>query len=351
MRQQETAVKKEAPVKLAIPIETRGWPARFISGLQGRLIVDRLLDNVVWLLIILFSFGAGYANDFFLTIANLKNILIQATVLGVIVLGVSHTLLIGDIDLSVIGVLGFAGWVGVILVEPNGNMPAAIALLAVLATGAGIGLVNGFCVTKLGMNSLIETLAMGLVLQGALLAVTRGATKVVENPAYLLIGNERVGGWPIMPAAFLLVYAIAAVVLSRTTWGRRIYAVGGNPRAAFTAGINVSRTKIQAFIVSATMAALAGFLVTSWLNGINRTVGRDLLLYAIAAPIIGGVSLYGGRGRVIGMLGGVLLLTVVKVALQITNISAFYVDMVGGLMIFFAVLVDAIRVRRSRGNV
>ena len=109
MRQQETAVTKEEPSKPAIPIGTRGWPARFISGLQNRLIVDRLLDNVVWLLIILFSFGAGYANDFFLTVANFKNILIQATVLGVIVLGISHTLLIGEIDLSVIGVLGFAG--------------------------------------------------------------------------------------------------------------------------------------------------------------------------------------------------------------------------------------------------
>ena len=267
MSQQETIITNDNSGGSNQSLKGPRAPRRKISKLQGQAIVDKLLDNVVWLLIILFAIGAGYANDFFLTLANFQNILIQATVLGVVVLGVSFTLLVGEIDLSVIGILGFAGWVGVILVEPNGNLSAGVAFLAVLLVGAIIGLINGICVTKIGMNSLIATLAMGLVLQGALLAVTKGATKVVDAQSYLFIGNARIAGWPVMPTVFLLVYIIAAIVLNRTTWGRRIYAVGGNARAAFTAGISVDKTKIQAFIVSATLAALAGFfsyLVAQW---------------------------------------------------------------------------------------
>jgi simple sugar transport system permease protein len=326
------------------PATARAAPRRGAGS-----IVDRLLENIVWVLIVVFSIGATLSNSFFFSIANFQNILIQATVLGVLSLGLAFTLLIREIDLSVVGNLQFSGWVAVALIH-NAGVPAVVAMLAAIATGACIGLVNGFCVAKLKMSSLVETLAMGLVLGGALLAVTEGATLPVTDDVYLFIGNANIASWPVMPAALFATYLVAAVVLSRTPWGRRLYAVGGSPRAAFTAGISVDRTRIQAFVVSGMLAATAGILVTSWLNGINRTVGANLQMYAIAAPIIGGVSLFGGKGKVIGMLGGVLLLTVVTVALQITNISAFYVDMIGGMMIFLAVFVDAVRVRRGHSG-
>lgn len=305
-----------------------------------------LLDNIVWLLLIVFSIGAGLLNSFFLTVANLQNVLVQATVLGFVALAVAVTLLIGEIDLSVIGVLGFVGSLGALLMRDAG-MPGLVVVVISIAVGAGIGLVNGICVAKLRLNSLIETLAMGLVLGGGVLALTRGQSITITDGTYGFIGSATfLGTWPVMPVALVVIYALAALVLNRTAWGRRLYATGGNRRAAFAAGVNTERTRVQAFVVSGSLAGAAGVLATAYLSGVNSTVGANLLLYAVAAPVIGGVSLLGGSGRVLGMLGGALLLTVVQVGLQIINISAYYVQMVGGAMIFLAVLVDATRVRR-----
>jgi simple sugar transport system permease protein/ribose transport system permease protein len=308
---------------------------------------DLLLDNIVWLLLVVFTIAAGLLNPFFLTVANLQNILVQATVLGFLGLAVALTLLIAEIDLSVVGILALSAAVGAVLMRDH-DVSGLLAIAIVIACGGLVGLVNGFCVAKLKMNSLIETLAMGLVLSGGVLALTRGTTINIESSAYNYIGNQRIGTWPVMPIALIVIYLVAAVVLNRTAWGRRLYATGGNPRAAFAAGVDVDRTRLQTFVASGLLAGAAGWLATSYLSGVNSTVGSNLLLYAIAAPVIGGVSLFGGRGRVIGMLGGVLLLTVVQVGLQIVNISAYYVQMVGGGMIFLAVFVDAVRVR-SRG--
>jgi simple sugar transport system permease protein/ribose transport system permease protein len=307
-------------------------------------VADVMLDNIVWLLLVSFSIVAGLASPFFLTTANLQNILVQATVLSMVALAVGVTLLIAEIDLSVIGNLVFCGLVGVLLMRAG--VPGVVAIPATVVTGAAVGLVNGIFVAKLKMNSLIETLAMGLVLTGAVLAITEGKTLTVEPSSYTYLGNARVGGWPFMPLAFIVTYVIAGIVSTRTAWGRRLYAVGGNPRAAAAAGIRTDAIRVQAFIVAGIIAGAAGFLQTSYLSGVNTTVASDLLLYAVAAPVIGGVSLFGGYGRVIGLLGGALLITVTQVALQIVNVSAYYVQMVGGGMILLAVFVDAIRIRR-----
>lgn len=308
--------------------------------------LNLLLNNVVWLLLIVFAVVADIINPFFLTVPNLQNILVQATSLAALALALAVTLLLGEIDLSVVGVLGVSGAVGAVLVQHG--MPGGAAILIVLALGAFIGLINGFCISYLRMNSLIETLAMGLALGGAVLAITRGQTITIDSPSYLWIGQGMIGGWPVMPIALVLLFVIMGVVFSRTRWGRRLYATGGNPRAAYASGINVKRVKLQAFVVSGLLAGIAGWLTTSYLSGVNATVGsNNLLLYAIAAPVIGGVSLFGGRGNIVGMLGGTLLLTVVQVGLQIINISAYYVAIVGGVMIFLAVVVDTVRVRHQ----
>lgn len=322
-----------------VPKPPAGQPRR------GRAL-NLLLDNVVWLLLILFAVIANVINTFFLTIANLQNILVQATSLGALALALAVTLLLGEIDLSVVGILGVTGAVGAVLVHRG--VPGLLAVLVVVALGALIGLFNGFCISYLRMNSLIETLAMGLALGGAVLAITRGQTITIDSPSYLWIGQGLVGGWPVMPIALVVLFVVMGVVFARTRWGRRLYATGGNPRAAYASGINTRRVKLQAFVVSGLLAGIAGWLTTAYLGGVNATVGsNNLLLYAIAAPVIGGVSLFGGRGNIVGMLGGTLLLTVVQVGLQIINISAYYVAIVGGVMIFLAVVVDTVRVRHQ----
>jgi simple sugar transport system permease protein len=308
-------------------------------------VLDLALDNIVWILLIVFALLANALNPFFLTVPNLQNVLVQATTLGFLGVAIALTLLLGEIDLSVVGILGFSGALGALAV--NAGWPGPLAVLLVLAVGTLIGLVNGICIAKLRMNSLIETLAMGLTLGGGVLAVTKGQTITVRDTGYTFVGQGALGTWPVMPLALVLLFVVMVVVLNRTAWGRGLYATGGNQKAAFAAGINTDRVRIGAFVVSGLLAGLAGWLATAYLSGINSTVGGDLLLYAIAAPVIGGVSLFGGRGRVLGMLGGILLLTVVQVGLQLVNISAYYVAMVGGAMIFLAVFVDAVRVRRQ----
>ena len=309
---------------------------------------DLALDNIVWLLLIVFIVLATALNPFFLSLANFQNILVQTTTLGFVAVAIALSMLLGEIDLSVVGILGFSGAIGALLMERG--VPGLVAILAVLGLGALIGLINGICVAKLRMTSLIETLAMGLVLSGAVLAVTRGRTITITDPVYTWIGQGQILGWPIMPIALFLLFAVIAVVLYRTPWGRKVYATGGNRQAAYAAGINTDRLVMGTFALGGLLAGCAGWLATSYLSGANSTMGADLLLYAVAAPVIGGVSLTGGRGRVLGMLGGVLLLTIVQVGLQLTNIDAYYVSMAGGVMIFLAVVVDAIRVRRRQAR-
>ncbi|MCW2825683.1 MAG: transporter rane protein [Aeromicrobium sp.] len=318
-------------------------PQGGVSGLQK--VGDAALDNVVWIMLVVIAVSAGLMNSFFLTVANFQNILVQTTVLGLVALAVGTALLIGEIDLSVIGNLVFSGLMGVLLIRDG--YPPILAMLAPMVAGALIGLVNGVLIAKFKMNSLIGTLAMGLILTGAVLAITKGQTLTVDSAAYAFVGNQSIGTWPVMPLVLLVVALGAGLVAARTSWGRKVYATGGNERAASAAGIRTDRVRIQAFAVAGMLAGLAGFLQTSYLTGVNPTVGSDLLLYAVAAPVIGGVSLHGGQGRILGLMGGALLITVVQVALQIVSVSAYFVQIVGGVLILFAVLVDAIRIRRQ----
>lgn len=302
-----------------------------------------VLNNIVWLLLVLFAVVGYLLNPFFFSIPNMQNILVQATTLGFLAVGIAFTLLIGEIDLSVVGVLGFSGSIGAVAV--NAGVPPVLSILLVIATGGVFGLINGLCVAKLGMNSLITTLAMGLTLTGAVLAITAGTTITISEPGYTFIGTQSIGGWPIMPIALILLFVVVTVLLNRSRWGRSVYATGGNERAAFAAGVRTTRVRLSAFVVSGLLAGCAGWVSTAYLSGVNSTIGSDILLYAIAAPVIGGVSLTGGVGKVTGILGGILLITVVQVGLQLSSISAYYVAMAGGLMIFVAVFIDVLRVR------
>ncbi|MDR6543552.1 simple sugar transport system permease protein/ribose transport system permease protein [Acinetobacter bereziniae] len=309
-----------------------------------REILGWILHNVVWIWLIALVVIFGVFNEYFFTIFNLQNIMVQATVLGLLGLAVALPLLIAEIDLSIPANAGFSAAVGAIAYSDWG-LPWVIAMLLGLIVGTAIGFFNGWCITRLKMVALIETLAMMIILQGALLALTQGKTLNNFAEGYTWIGQVTIAGWPLMPIVFLLMLIIVGILLKNTVLGRSIYAVGGNPAASLSAGICVNRVKIMTYTLSGFLAALAGFLLASWQMAITSNQGSSYLLYAIAAPIIGGTSVFGGRGNVKGVLGGVLLLTVIQVGLAIVNVPSFYVGMIGGIMIFIAVAIDAIRVR------
>jgi len=255
--------------------------------------------------------------------------MVQATVLGMLGLAVALPLLVAEIDLSLPANLGFSSAIGAMAYSDWG-LPWFPGMLVGVGVATFIGFFNGLCITKLKMVSLIQTLAMMIILQGALLALTQGRTITNLSDGYVWIGQATIGGWPIMPFIFVVALVGVGILLTRTVFGRRVYAVGGNPVASNSAGIP---------------AGCAGFLLASWQMAITSNQGSSYLLYAIAAPIIGGVSVFGGRGNVVGVLGGVLLLTIIQVGLAIISVPSFYVGMIGGVMIFIAVAIDAIRVR------
>jgi simple sugar transport system permease protein len=302
-----------------------------------------VLQNVVWIwlagLILIF----GILNPFFLTTSNLQNILVQATVLGLLGLAQSLVLLVGEIDLSIGAVTGISSAIGALAIQRLG-LPVALGVIIGIGVATMIGFINGLCVTRLKMVSLIETLGMMITLQGGLLAISQGNTITDMSNSYNWIGQSTLGGWPLMPVVLLVGFIAMGFMLRRTILGRSLYATGGNAAAAQVAGIRVQRIKIIAFTLSGLISGIAGYLLAAWQMAITSNQGDGFLLYAIAAPIIGGVSVFGGRGGTLGILGGVLLLTVIHVGLAIVYVPSFYVTMIGGVLIFIAVAVDALRV-------
>lgn len=306
-------------------------------------VLQTALKQVVWLWLIGLVVLFGLLNRFFFSTANLQNVLTQATVLGLLGLAESLPLLVGEIDLSIAGNMGVSSMVGAIAIL-QWHFPTFAGVGLGILVASAIGFFNGLCITKLRMVSLIESLGMMIILQGGLLALSQGSTITDLPTAYTWAGQTTFGGWPVMPLALLVAFIVMALLLRRTVFGRKLYATGGNAAAAYVAGIRVDRVKIIAFTLSGCIAGIAGFFLASWQMAITSDQGEGFLLYSIAAPIIGGVSVFGGRGNTWGILGGVLLLTVIHVGLAIVNVPSFYVEMAGGCLIFVAVAIDALRV-------
>lgn len=311
----------------------------------------KVIDNIVWVLlligvIVFIILKPNYFNP----IANPSlylNIPMQASVMGVMTIGLAGTILLGDIDLSCVGIMGVSAATGILMFK-NGIVPIPIAMLIILIMGALLGFVNGVLIAKLKAVALIETLAMDTLLSGVVLAITRGRTITVNEKGYVFLGQGKIGGvLPFLVIIFLLIYIIMYFVWNRTALGRSLFAVGGNAKCAKVSGINVDRIRIAAFTISGLMAGLAGLMLSSKMGSINSVFGSSYSMDIIAAAVIGGTSLAGGVGKVSGVLGGVLLLNFIQVGLQVFGMDSYYVEAATGLIILLAVLIDSFRVRLS----
>ncbi len=304
-------------------------------------VIDFCMDQAVWILLVAAIGIMGLFKPSFYSFGILSNILVQATVLGLLAIAISMVILLGDINLSTVGTAGFSALVGVSAMKAG--LPIPIAILVILIVGSLIGLVNGLVVTKLRANALIATLAMNMVLQGALLAITAGTTISQLPDAYKFVSQGKFGEFPALPLVLIVVFAIFHVIWERTRFGRALFAVGGNYRGAYIAGISVDRVKIGAYVVSGLLSGLAGWLLSGYMGAVTSSFGTTYEMQVIAAAVIGGVSLTGGKGSMIGVLAGTLLLTVIQVGLAILGIQSTLITLAGGLMIFVAVLIDALR--------
>lgn len=299
------------------------------------------MNQAVWILLIVAIVVMGLVKNSFFSVGILSSILIQATVLGILAIAISMVIVLGDINLSTVGTAGFSALVGVMLMKAG--LPVPLAILVIIAVGGLVGLVNGLIVTKLKANALITTLATNMVLQGALVAITAGATISQLPDSYKFVSQGTIGGFPVLPIVLVLAFVAFHIIWQRTSFGRALFAIGGNERGAYVAGINVDRTKIWAYVVSGLLSGLAGWLLSGYMGAVTSSFGTTYEMQVIAAAVIGGISLTGGKGSMIGVLAGALLLTVIQVGLTILGIPSTFITFAGGLMIFAAVLIDALR--------
>jgi ribose/xylose/arabinose/galactoside ABC-type transport system permease subunit len=291
--------------------------------------------------------GLGWNSpQYFFNYDAITNILIYATSLLILSLAQGIVIITGNIDLSIIGIAGFTAYFGWFL-NVMYNLPVLIIFPIMILLGMAWGAFNGFMIQKVGVPSLVQTLSVMFILYGFLLVATGGTSLGGFSSDYVWLGsatllNIRVILLVVLPLVCLLGFYL--IHLSKL--GLRLLFVGGNKNAAFLLGINVDRTIILAFTLSGALSALAGFVTSSRLGIITTFFGRELLMPSIAAPVIGGVSLSGGEGSFIGILFGSLLMQTISTGLIAIGISAWYIDIVNGLIILIAITVDAVRRRR-----
>jgi ribose transport system permease protein len=284
-------------------------------------------------------------SPFFLTVPNLVNVILTMSVIGIVSIGMTYVMLAGGIDLSVGSTMGLAAVVAATFAK-NGS-PFVVVLAVGLGIGCLIGLVNGLAITKLRVPPLIATLAMLSVAKGLQLIYSRGVTVFDLGDAVGWLGRGSVGPVPVPIVLLLLFYVVASFSLSRTSFGRKVYAVGGNERAARIVGIRVERIKIAVYVLSGMLASFGGLILVSRLDSAPTVIGTGLELDTIAAVVIGGTSLTGGKGGVWGTLIGVAILALIQNALNLLNVSPYFTQLVQGLVIFTAVAIDMNRKGRK----
>jgi ribose/xylose/arabinose/galactoside ABC-type transport system permease subunit len=321
--------------------------------MKSRRMLSFLLNNLIWfLLIAVFAFFM-LTTDHFLTTGNMVNILLNASVLGILVIGQSFALLTGNFDLSAESTLGLCGLLGIWLITSSGPprygsgmmLPVAISILCIFGVGALIGTINGLLITKLKVNNFVVTLAMLITIRGLTLLLNNGQTAYSISKSYNAIGMNKLGPIPIPVILLLAMFGLAHIIVTYTPFGRELYAVGSNRNAALASGVRPDRRIVQVYIISGLMAALAGWLLSARLTNAMASMGKGMIFEVFAAAVIGGISLKGGQGSLIGALGGVLLLATISAGMNLMNVSVYWVQTIRGLIILIAMLIDAQKVR------
>lgn len=312
------------------------------------------LDNLIWIILVAVALFFSIWSDRFFSTPNLINIFLHASVLGILVIGQAFVLITGNFDLSAESVLGFTAMLAAYLMVSkqfggSGLMVApALVIPLMLAIGLAVGAFNGFLITKVGMNNFIVTLGMLIVLRGAAFVVNNAQTVYNVPDSFSFLGGGNLGPVPFSVVVVILAFIVAQVIMSYRRFGRFLFAVGGNRDAALASGIDPNRMIMLAYIISGGLAAIAGWMEVGRLGAATAVTGQGLIFEVFAAAVIGGVSLQGGRGSMLGALGGVLLLAEVDTGLNLIRVSPFWVDVMRGMVILVAVFIDTQKVRFRR---
>ncbi|KKO54575.1 ABC transporter permease subunit [Paenibacillus sp. DMB20] len=303
-----------------------------VSGLTQKL--GPLLGLIILVVIV------SVLNPGFLEPLNILNLLRQVSINALIAFGMTFVILTGGIDLSVGSILALSSaFVANMMVA---GFDPILAIIIGCALGGVMGMVNGIMITKGKMAPFIATLATMTIFRGLTLVYTNGnpITGLGDSLTFQLFGRGYLFGIPVPAITMILTFAALWVILHKTSFGRKTYAIGGNEKASIVSGIKVPRVKIMIYSLAGMLSALAGAILTSRLNSAQPTAGTSYELDAIAAVVLGGTSLSGGRGRIVGTLIGVLIIGTLNNGLNLLGVNSFYQMVVKGVVIAIAVLLD-----------
>jgi len=292
--------------------------------------------------LLLFTIVISLLSDRFLTGSNIFNVLRQTSINAIIAAGMTFVILTGGIDLSVGSTFAFSGAIGAYLIGTG--QPVMVAVVGALSIGLLIGMANGFIIAHWNLQPFIVTLATMTIFRGATLVFTDGkpiGTGFDGSAAiFAKIGGGYTFGIPNPILIMIVLFGLAYYILKQMRMGRYIYATGGNQEATKLSGVSIKKVKVFVYGISGLFAAISGMIITSRLSSAQPTAGTGYELDAIAAVVLGGTSLAGGVGSILGTVIGALIIGILNNALNLLNVSSYYQQLAKGLVILIAVLLD-----------
>jgi len=313
---------------------------------KGNAAVEWLKGQYALFILVVLLIIAALSSPAFLTGTNITNLLLQMSIIGVVVMAELIIVLTGGIDISVGSVLGLAA---VLCAGLFGGFSVWFALLVALAVGGAIGLVNGWLVSFRGLEPFIVTLGMLALARGLVYAYSEGIPITPQaSDTFAQIGQTTVLGIPVLTLIWIAMVLIVAFLLRRTVWGRRVYAIGSNKEAARSSGIPVRATLWSVYILGGLLVGLGGWMFVCRFGSATALAGNLMELEAIAAVVIGGAALSGGRGTVFGAVVVTIIFQVIDNLLSLLNVSTFLQDAFRGALILVAVTLATVQFARKR---
>ncbi|MCF7929416.1 MAG: ABC transporter permease [Spirochaetales bacterium] len=303
-------------------------------------VIEQKILLVILALGVYLSFRSGY----FLTFQNITNIFLAVSFEGMVAIGMALLIIVGEIDLSVGSIMAFGATMA-ILFQPYGIV---VGIAAGLMGGAAVGLMNGVLVTKLRLPSIAVTLGTMVLFKGVVFAFTKEHTLTGTNESFTAISQTELFNIPVPVYLFIGLAVLFGIILQRSSFGRNIFAVGGNATASGFFGIKVDRVKILCFVLLGLLSGLAGVMLAGKLNIASGNIGQYSNVLVITAVLLGGISLEGGEGRIIMAIEGILLLGVMNNAMVIMKISPFVQEIIRGLLLILIIIIDAINIERKK---
>lgn len=306
-----------------------------------------LLEQMPLVVLTLLCLIAAVSSDRFLSYANLTNVLLQASVMAVVTIGMTYVIIGGGFDLSVGAVVALAGCIAAEMLLRYG---VAVGIVAGALTGLAVGLVNGLVVARLRVSPFIATLGTMVLVRGVVLLLTEGTPVVGDEglgDTFAALGSERFLGLPILVWVAAVLALVFGWVLHQTAYGTRVFAVGGNPEASFLSGLPVQRITISLYAICGLTAGLAGVLLAARLQSGQPSAGEFYELTSIAAVVLGGAALKGGEGRLFKSMVGVLIMVILANGLNLLGVDSYWQRVAIGIVIVSAAAVDQLRHQRA----